>query len=387
MQTVSILGATGSIGTQTLDVLRQHRDRFQVGALTTFRRVSELKAMIEEFEPQHVVVSNKQQRDEIIRDYPKVDILYGANAYTEIAGAIQDALVVNAFVGSMGISPTIKAIEAHCSVALANKETLVAAGQLVMAKAKEVGVRIIPVDSEHSAIAQCLQGYEAQSVERLILTASGGPFRLMDQEALQYVTLADALAHPTWRMGPKITVDSATLMNKGLEVIEAHHLFAMPFDQIDVVVHPQSIIHSLVEFKDGALLAQLGAPDMRVPIQYALLEGRSLTTSPYKRLDLKTLGSLTFESPDWGRFPALRIAYECGRLGGGYPTVMNAANEVAAQAFLRDEISFLSIVDIVSDVLDRYQNDPITSLDDIFAADHFARALAMEIVFERGKDH
>ena len=385
-QMVTILGATGSIGTQTLDVIRHNRDAFAISALTTHERVSELKQMIREFDPLRVVVHTKEQCDDVLREFPKVEVLWGDDAYQQVASADSGALVVNALVGSMGIKPTLEAISAGCDVALANKETLVAAGDLVMQEAKTKGVSIIPVDSEHSAIAQCLLGYQSDVVQRLILTASGGPFRTYSQEELHHVTIGDALAHPTWRMGPKITVDSATLMNKGLEVIEAHYLFATPYDAIDVIVHPQSIIHSLVEFRDGALLAQLGAADMRVPIQFALFQGRTSAISPFKRLDLSMLSQLTFETPDLERFPALSLAYDCGKAGGTFPAVMNAANEIAASAFLRDEIAFLEIFDVVARVVDKHRGSSALSMDDVFAADAWARRTAMELVCERGRN-
>ncbi len=382
---VTVLGATGSIGTQTLDVIRENRDVFAVSALTTYGRVTELMEMIREFDPKCVVVHSVEDRDKVVRAFPTLEVLWGDDAYSDVAAAEPGAIVVNALVGSVGIRPTLRAIAAGCDVALANKETLVAAGDLVMTAAKSAGVSVLPVDSEHSAIAQCLLGYQADAVLRLIVTASGGPFRTYSREALQRVTVGDALAHPTWRMGPKITVDSATLMNKGLEVIEAHYLFSMPYDAIDVIVHPQSIVHSMVEFQDGAVLAQLGAADMRIPISFALFQGRTPRFSPFRRMDLSTLSQLTFESPDSGRFPALALAYDCGRAGGTYPTVMNAANEVAAGAFLRDELPFLDIVEVVARVIDRHKGEPIDDISQVFSADAWARRQAMEFVLERGQ--
>ena len=382
---LALLGATGSIGRQTLEVLRLHRDRFDVRALTAHTRVADLADLIDEFQPHLAIVDTEEQAGIIRARCPGVEVLTGPQGLAAASAAAAGGIVVNALVGAAGILPTMAALAAGADVALANKETLVAAGDVVMSQARTRGVRVIPVDSEHSAIHQCLRGYAPSEVRRLILTASGGPFRGLSREMLENVGIADALAHPTWRMGAKITVDCATLMNKGFEVLEAHHLFQMPLSSIDVLVHPQSIVHSLVEFRDGAMLAQLGAPDMRVPIQYALFADEERPAADFRKLDLAGAGALTFEAVDLDAFPALRLAYDCGMVGGTVPAVLNAANEVADLAFLSGELEFVGIFDTVRAVIDRHEPVAHPEIGDVLEADAWARRLTRRMIEERGR--
>ena len=347
MKKIAILGSTGSIGTQTLEVVRTQKD-IQIVGLAAGSNIALLEEQIREFKPRIVSVWDETRAAELqakIMD-TNVLVLSGMDGLNAIATLAEADMIVTAVVGMIGIQPTIAAIEAGKDIALANKETLVTAGHLIMPLAKDKGVSIYPVDSEHSAIFQCLRGNEKKDVYKLILTASGGPFRGKSRAELEHVTVQDALKHPNWEMGRKITIDSATMMNKGLEVIEAKWLFDMEIERIDVAVQPQSIIHSMVEFEDGAVMAQLGTPDMKLPIQYALYypERRFL---PGERLDFRTLSEITFEQPDMKNFPALKLAYIAGKIGGSMPTVYNAANEKAVEKFLNEEISFLQITEIV----------------------------------------
>lgn len=347
MKNVSILGSTGSIGTQTLDVIRRNKD-INVVALAAGTRVSELAAQVREFRPELVCVGSEELVPQIKRLLADVDvrIVCGNEGLIEAAVIGSADIVVTAVVGMMGIVPTIKAIQAHKDIALANKETLVCAGHIIMKLAKECGVNIYPVDSEHSAIFQCLNGENHGEISKILLTASGGPFRGRKRAELENVQLEDALKHPNWSMGRKITIDSSTMVNKGLEVMEAQWLFGVPADKVQVVVQPQSIIHSMVEFKDGAVMAQLGSPDMRLPIQYALYypERRELNTD---RLDFYELSGITFEKPDMETFRGLKLAYEAADRGGNIPTAYNAANEVAVARFLDRQIRYLDIPDII----------------------------------------
>ncbi len=368
---VVVLGSTGSVGTQTLDVIARLPDRFRVVALAARTLSPRLLEQAAAFRPDLVVI------DEPPADgAPRGFRLETGDAGLVAAACHPDAgIVVAAMSGHAGIEPVYRAIERGTTVALANKETIVCAGDLVMAAARQTGAEIRPVDSEHSALWQAIGSAPVGDVERLILTASGGPFRALSAAHLAEVTVEQTLAHPTWSMGGKITVDSATLMNKGLEVIEAHWLFGMPFDRIDVVVHPESIVHSLVEFRDGSQIAQLGLPDMRLPIQYALTYPERLP-SPSKRLSLAEIGSLTFERPDTDRFPLLRLAAEAGAMGSTYPTVMSAADDVAVAAFLAGNLSFVGISEVVSRVVDAHRPSGPLSFDAIFAADAAARTSA-----------
>lgn len=347
MKNVSILGSTGSIGTQTLDVIRRNKD-INIVALAAGTRVSELAAQVREFRPELVCVGSEELVPQIKQLLADVDvrIVCGNEGLIEAAVIGSADIVVTAVVGMMGIVPTIKAIQAHKDIALANKETLVCAGHIIMKLAKECGVNIYPVDSEHSAIFQCLNGENHGEISKILLTASGGPFRGRKRAELENVQLEDALKHPNWSMGRKITIDSSTMVNKGLEVMEAQWLFGVPADKVQVVVQPQSIIHSMVEFKDGAVMAQLGSPDMRLPIQYALYypERRELNTD---RLDFYELAGITFEKPDMETFRGLKLAYEAADRGGNIPTAYNAANEVAVARFLDRQIRYLDIPDII----------------------------------------
>ena len=355
MKKIAILGSTGSIGTQTLDVVREHPDELEVVALAAGRNKDRLNAQIEEFRPKIVSLDDPHAAAELKEQWKDkgVEVLCGKEGLMAVAGMEESDIVVTAVVGMMGILPTMEAISKGKDIALANKETLVTAGHLIIPMAKKYGVRILPVDSEHSAIFQCLHGNRHQDVDKLLITASGGPFRGRKKEDLEKVTLQDALRHPNWAMGQKITIDSSTMVNKGLEVMEAHWLFDVDYDRIQVVVQPQSIIHSMVQFVDGAVLAQLGTPDMRVPIEYALFypERRSLGGD---RLDFSTLQSIQFERPDYETFHGLKLALEAGKTGGSMPTVFNAANERAVALFLKEQIRYTDIVKIIETCMDRH---------------------------------
>ncbi|GGE25221.1 1-deoxy-D-xylulose 5-phosphate reductoisomerase 2 [Marinithermofilum abyssi] len=375
---ISLLGSTGSIGQNTLEVVRQHRERFEIVGLAAGSNVDEMIRQVEEFQPKIVSMATKEAADQVRQSVSgSTRITYGNEGLEEVATHVDAVFVVSAIVGSRGLPATLAAIRAGKTIGLANKETLVMGGSIVMKEAERAGVDILPIDSEHSAIFQCLQGERLDSVKRLILTASGGAFRDWTREQLAKATREEALNHPNWSMGEKITIDSATMMNKGLEVIEAHWLFGLPYDQIDVVIHPESIVHSLVEYHDGALLAELGTPDMKVPIQYALSWPERLPLST-PSLDLAMLGSLHFRPPDFERFPCLKMAYEAGRTGGTTPTVLNAANEEAVARFLAGGVSFLAIEEIIAEVLSRHTNHPDPSLEDLYEADRWAREMAKQ---------
>ncbi len=371
VKSISILGSTGSIGTQALDVVRKHPDRFRVVALAAGCNAELLAAQVDEFRPALAVLSEGSF------DLPAGSrLVHGAAGLLEAATLEQADLVLNALVGSRGLEPTLAALDAGKDVALANKESLVAGGDLVMARVDRPE-RLLPVDSEHSALWQCVAGARSGDLKRVILTASGGPFRGRSKQEIENASLADALAHPTWRMGRKITIDSATLMNKGLEAIEAHHLFRLPMDRIDVVVHPQSIVHGIVEFVDGSCLAQASRPDMHLPLQVALAWPERLPAGA-EPLSWPTLGALTFEPLDTEAFPAPALAYEAVRRGGTAPAVLNAANEEAVQAFLDERITFGAIVRVVEAVLDEHAPVHEPSLGDVIDAESWARARAKE---------
>lgn len=381
MKQIALLGSTGSIGTSTLDVVDQHPEDFAVVAMAAGTNVDLLAEQVIKYRPELVSVAHAHAASalqERLGGEAKPQIVYGADGLAQVACHERADFVMTAIVGSAGVAPTLAAIEAGKTIGLANKETLVSAGPVVMKAAREKGVPIIPVDSEHSAVFQCLQGERSEDVSRLILTASGGSFRHMGREELADVTVEQALAHPNWSMGAKITIDSATMMNKGFEVIEAHWLFGLPYERIDCVLHYESIIHSMVEYRDRAVMAQLGTPDMRVPIQYALTyPGRMvLDTAP---LDLVKLGTLHFAAMDFDRYPLLQLAYECGKAGGTHPAVLNAANEVAVALFLQGAIRFLEIETIVRKTCEAHQGVSNPSLADIFAADQWARSQAQEM--------
>ncbi|MCI9616771.1 MAG: 1-deoxy-D-xylulose-5-phosphate reductoisomerase [Eubacterium sp.] len=356
MKNISILGSTGSIGTQTLDIVRANND-LNVVAIAAGSNVKMLEEQIREFHPKLVCVYNEEAAGRLKTAVADTDVkvVAGMDGLIEAATYNSAQIVVTAFVGMIGIRPTLEAIKAGKDIALANKETLVTAGHLVMKAAKEYGVKILPVDSEHSAIFQSLNGENKKEIDKILLTASGGPFRGWTREQMKNVQVEDALKHPNWAMGQKITIDSATMVNKGLEVIEAKWLFDVDIDHVQAVVQPQSIIHSMVQYKDGAVIAQLGTPDMKLPIQYALYypERRYLAGD---RLDFAKIGQITFEEPDLNNFAGLKMAYEAGRMGGSMPTVFNAANEKAVAKFLNREIGFLDITDMIQYCMEQHEN-------------------------------
>jgi len=380
MKKIAILGSTGSIGTQTLDVIRAHPDLFRVTVLAAGQNDEAMAEQIEEFKPELAVLADEAAYKRLSeRCGGETKLMGGRTAFIEAATYPEADLIVTSMVGFAGLEPTIKAIRAKKNIALANKETLVVAGELVVAEAEKAGVNIIPVDSEHSALWQCLRGEDRGKIEKLILTCSGGPFRGQKAETLTKVTRSQVLAHPTWNMGAKITVDSATLVNKGFEVIEAKWLYGVGYDQIQVVVHPQSIVHSMVEFVDGMVMAQLGAADMRLPIQYALTYP-DRQNSPFGRLNFWEMRDLTFAPPDTETFRGLGLAYAAGRAGGTMPTLMNAANEVAVAAFLRDRIGFLKIYEIIERVMDKGENVFEPDLATLLETDRWARKYAESLI-------
>lgn len=379
MKRIAILGSTGSIGTQALDVIAEHADLFEAYVLTANNSTDKLIEQARRFRPEIVVIANKQHYETVrdaLADLP-VKVYAGKEALCEVVTDRHVDIVLASMVGFAGLQPTISAIRAKKAIALANKETLVVAGELIVRLAQENNVPILPVDSEHSAIFQCLE--PRNRIEKILLTCSGGPFRHFTEEQLATVTKAQALAHPTWSMGAKITIDSATLMNKGFEVIEARWLFGATPDQIQVVVHPQSVIHSMVQFADGAVKAQLGMPDMRLPIQYAFSYPDRLQSS-FERLDFFKLADLTFEHPDTRRFPCLQLAYDALRQGGNMPCIVNAANEIANRAFIEDRISFGRISDIIAQAMSHmpYSADP--TLDTYLQTDSETRAYARSLI-------
>ena len=381
---VAILGSTGSIGRQALDVIRQHRDLFEVELLTANNSSELLIAQAREFDVNSAVICNEEKYDEVASALQKdgIKVFAGMDSVCSLVGGSNIDIVLTAMVGFSGLASTVAAIKAGKAIALANKETLVAAGSLVTALAREHGVPLLPVDSEHSAIFQCLQGCGNNRISRIHLTASGGPFREWSREKIAAAGPREALRHPNWQMGSKITIDSATMMNKGLEVIEAKWLFDVEPEDIRVVVHPESIIHSMVEFADGAVIAQLGHPDMREPIQYALAYPQRLNLDN-RKLDFAALGSLSFSAPDMERFPALGLAYEALRRGGNLACTMNAANEIAVAAYLREEISFYGISDIVAETMAGVEFAASPSLDDIFATNEAAKEYASALIEKR----
>lgn len=376
MRKIAVIGSTGSIGTQTLDVVKKHPERFSIEALAAGSNVELLLEQVKEFKPKMVSVGNKQLAQQISSVLPgDIKLFYGEEGLIQVAAHNGADIVITAIVGSQGLPATLAAITAGKDIGLANKETLVTAGHLVTELARKNNVSIIPVDSEHSAIFQCLNGENINEVAQITLTASGGSFRDRSREQLKGVTVEDALKHPNWSMGAKITIDSATMVNKGLEVIEAHWLFGLPYDQIAVLLHPESIIHSFVEYRDSSVIAQLGTPDMRIPIQYALSYPERLP-SMSSRLSLSQVGTLHFREMDMERFPCLRMAYECGRIGGTATTVFNAANEVAVSRFLNKEISFLQIEEIIEGTLSSHNALQRPDLLAIQIADKQARDMA-----------
>ena len=379
---IAILGSTGSIGTQALDVVRNLPEEFSVEVLAANSNVELFAQQVEEFRPKLAVLADeaayKKLSDKKIQG---VELASGRQAFIDAADFDGVEIVLTSMSGFAGLEPTIKAINGGKNIALANKETLVVAGELVTKLAKNRGVKILPVDSEHGAFFQCLQGEDFRTIEKLLLTASGGPFRGKTRDELLNVTVKEVLAHPTWNMGKKITVDSATLVNKGLEVIEAKFLYGVDYDQIQVVVHPQSIVHSMVEFCDGSIIAQLAAPDMRLPIQYALTYPRRIQ-SPVKKLNFWEINSLTFEKPDVETFLGLKFAYEAGQAGGTLPCAFNAANEVAVNAFLRGRIKFLQIYDVIYQAMTSYPFEKNPTLENLLAVDAETRRFSEEFIEE-----
>jgi len=379
---LSVLGSTGSIGTQTLDVVRENPDQLQIYALVAGTHVEEMERQVREFKPHLVAMMEEKAALELkerLRDLPVV-VEQGMDGIIRTVTAEKPDTVVTAISGRIGLEPTLAALRAGKNIALANKETLVAGGELVMEEARRLGRSIIPVDSEHSAIFQCLEEPNGL-LEKILITASGGPFLGWPREKLREITPEMALKHPNWSMGAKITIDSATMMNKGLEVIEAHHLFGLSYDKIEVLIHPQSIVHSMVQYQDGSILAQLGRPDMRLPIQYALSYPTRWPSS-FERLDLRGK-TLTFQEPNLKEIPALALAYEAGRRGGTLPAAMNAANEVAVYAFLEGKIEYLQIVEIVEKICEEHEVLDATDLESILEADDWARQRAQERIKDR----
>lgn len=374
-QTVAILGSTGSIGTQTLDVIDRHSELFEVYALTAHSNIDLLVEQAKRYRPEVVAIADERHYKTLREalDGLPVKVFAGADSICQIAAMSPIDTVVTAMVGYSGLLPTVRAIEAGKKIALANKETLVVAGELVTDLALRNRVDIVPIDSEHSAIFQCLVGENENSVEKLILTASGGAFRDTPKDDLRLATAADALRHPTWKMGAKITIDSATMMNKGFEVIEARWLFDIPIDKIEVIIHPQSIVHSMVQFCDGSIKAQLGQPDMRHPIQYALTFPDRLNAQ-VERANLADIHQLTFEKPDYEKFRNLRLAYDALRRGGNIPCILNAANEIAVDAFLKGKIGFFAMSDIIEQTISETAFISSPTLDDYIATDREARA-------------
>lgn len=378
MKKLSILGSTGSIGTQTLEVARNNASEFKIAGLSANTNIELLKKQISEFNPEAVAVMDKEKAD-LLKKQVDISVYSGIEGIVKIAKLSEADTVVNSLVGAIGVMPTIEAIKAKKDIALANKETLVVAGDIVMKEVKKAKINLMPIDSEHSAIFQCLNGESKKEVSKIIITASGGPFRTKSIEEMQKMTVNDALNHPTWSMGNKITIDSATLMNKGLEVIEAHFLYGVGYENIEVVVHPQSIVHSLVEFKDKSVMAQLGNPSMKLPIQYALSYPKRLNLE-MKKLNLAEIKNLTFEEPDLERFSCLKYAYEAGKISGSMPCVMNAANEIAVPAFLDGKIGFLDIPKIIRKTMDNHNTIKKPDINRILDADKKTRGETQKII-------
>ena len=380
MKQIILLGASGSIGEQTLDVIRSHPELFELAAFSVRSRLASAYKILDEFKVRAICVKDEQDADEIRKKYPHLDIHIGDQGLLELAALPYGDTLVNALVGFVGLLPTLKAIECRKDIALANKETLIVGGKFVKAAVKEYGVSLKPIDSEHSAIFQCLQGNAHSSVEKLIITASGGSFRDRSRDQLQGVTVKEALSHPNWSMGAKKTIDSATMMNKGFEVIEAHYLFDIDYDKIEVLLHRESIVHSLVQYCDHALMAQLGTADMRLPIQYALTHPARLPLMNSETLDLAKIGTLHFEKADFDRYPLLGLAYKAGRLEGNACAIMNAANEEAVALFLAGKITFLDIETYVFKAVESIEFIENATLEDIIRSDGAARAFVNEAV-------
>ena len=385
MKRLAILGSTGSIGVNTLDIVRQFPERFEIIGLSAGLNVKLLKEQIVQFRPKMVSVLNKELSDTLQREFSDAptQIVHGVEGLIQVATHPEVDQVVSAIVGAVGLIPTLSAIKTGKVIALANKESLVMAGKIVMGEARQNHARVLPVDSEHSAIFQALLGHQKEDVHRIILTASGGPFLNLPMERLREVTVKEALNHPHWEMGRKITIDSASLMNKGLEVIEAHWLFDIPVEKIIVQIHPQSVVHSMVEYVDGSVVAQMGITDMRIPISYALSFPQRLRLS-LPRLDLFQKGGLTFSPPDPERFPCLKLAYQSIEIGETMPAILNAANEVAVNAFIEGSLKFTEIPLLIQRVMEEHELKSVHTIEDILRADHWARERSKAIL-ERGK--
>lgn len=380
---IAILGSTGSIGTQALEVIDKLKDKFEVVALTAGNNIKLITEQIKKYSPKYVVIQNEEASKTLQKDFTNTQIFFGTEGLVKIAESEDIDTLLVAVSGKIGLIPTIKAIKKHKNIALANKETLVMAGDIVMKLAKENNVQILPVDSEHSAIFQCINNQKA--VKHLIITASGGPFRNSSLKELENADLTQALAHPRWNMGKKITVDSATLMNKGLEIIEAHHLFNFKYDDIKVVIHPQSYVHSAVEFADGSIIAQIGIPSMHIPIQYALTYPERFEGIETESFDFIKAGKLEFFEPDFEKFPSLKLAIHAGKTGGTAPVCMNAANEEAVMSFLNKEISFLDIYKITKKVYDNYKPIMNPTIDEILSEDEKIREITKSIIKNKEK--
>jgi 1-deoxy-D-xylulose-5-phosphate reductoisomerase len=382
MRTICILGSTGSIGTQALDVIRRNPDRLRVVGLAAAANHALLVGQIREFMPPLVAIADVKAAEELkarLGPVRGVDIVSGAEAAEMLARETEADMVLNALVGAIGLSPSLAALQSGKTLALANKESLVVGGELIMDLVKGEPDRLVPVDSEHSALAQCLRGERREDLKRVLITASGGPFRGWTRQELEKASPREALVHPTWNMGPKVTIDSATLMNKGLEIIEAHYLFDLDYSEIDVVVHPESIIHGMAEFSDGSFIAQMATPDMRLPIQLALAYPDRLPTG-IGLVDLAKLGRLSFEELDREAFPSVDLAYRAGKLGATYPAVLNASNEVAVTSFLESKIRLVQIPEVVGACLDEHRAAPVVSEVSLTRADAWARGRAVEII-------
>ncbi len=380
MKKISLLGATGSIGIQTIDIVIAQPEKFHLVAFSAGRNIEKAREIITQLKPELVSMQEEVDAITLSKEFPHITFTYGQKGLIEVATHPDTTVLVNAVLGSVGLESTLAAIRMSKTIAIANKETLVTAGHLVMAEARKYGAPILPVDSEHSALYQSMNGENPKAISRLILTASGGSFRDKTRAELEGVTVKDALNHPNWSMGAKITIDSATMMNKGLEVIEAHVLFNMPYDNIDVLLHRESIIHSMVEYHDTSVMAQLGTPDMRVPIQYALSYPNRYPLVGGQRLNLAQIGKLHFKEVDFDRFRALKLAYDAGRAGGTVLTAMNAANEAAVALFLQEKITFLQIEEIIERVMNEHNNILIPDLETILHVDAQTRNIVLNMV-------
>lgn len=380
MKKIILLGASGSIGTQTIDVIKHHPDEYELVAFSVGKRIQEVRNILSEFDVKEVCVSSEDDAQMLSCEYPGVHFTSGDEGLLHLVSLEEGNWVVNALVGSVGLRPTLVAIEHGKNIALANKETLVVGGKFVKEALKKHKVELTPIDSEHSAIFQCLQGIDKEDIDKLIITASGGSFRDKSRDELKGVSVKQALSHPNWSMGAKITIDSATLMNKGFEVIEAHYLFGIDYDDIDVLLHKESIIHSLIQTKDTALLAQMGTADMRLPIQYALSYPKRFDLVNGEKCDLAKIGTLHFDYPDTNRFPLLKTAYECGRKEGNACAILNAANEVAVHAFLNEQIEFLDIERLIFKALENIEYIENATLDDVFETDKKTRSYVSDLL-------